>query len=182
MAGPPVNCPLTARGDCRTAQKSLFGIKNKTDDSRDRFLWKWIKGQPTAVEDFGDPTTTTAYKLCLYAGVDEHLISDGEIVVPPGQGWTAVGTRGLKYRDKTPSAPDGIQKVLLRAHSGGKAQVKIKGRGLNLPDPVLPIPETDFPFVVQLVNDAPAQACWESRFQTTQILRNKATQLKLKAP
>ena len=82
----------------------------------------------------------------------------------------------------TATAPDGIQKVLLRARGEGKAGVKIKGRGANLPDLGLPLAETDFPLIVQLVNSEPGQACWESRFQAPPASRNTASRLKLKAP
>ena len=31
-------------------------------------MWKWIKGAATTIAEFGLPTGTTAYTLCLYAG------------------------------------------------------------------------------------------------------------------
>ena len=180
VAPPPTGCPLVARSSCRTAQKALLRIKNSSDDGRDKLLWKWIKGQQTAVADLGDPVAGTSYKLCLYAGADEHLISDGEIVLLPGTGWTTAGAQGFMFRDKSPTAADGSQKVSLFAGADGRARVKVLGRGANLPDPALPFAAADFPVVVQMINAEAPAVCFESRF--AQALRNSATQLKLKTP
>lgn len=180
--GTAENCPQSARTDCRTALKSALRIKNQADDTRDKLIWKWVKGQSTSSADFGDPTADTALKLCLYGGIDQHLVSDGEIAVPAGSGWSAIGNKGFRFRDTTAMPPDGIQRVLLRAHAGGKARVKVKGRGIDLPDLALPLPSTDFPLIVQLINSEPVPNCWQSTFAMPPEKRNTASRLKLRAP
>jgi Mg-chelatase subunit ChlD len=175
-----VACPPTPRAGCRSAGKSLLRIRNLANDGRDKFLWKWIRGESTAAAEFGSPTTTTQYLLCIYAGAPAALLSDGEYIVPTGQHWTAYGSRTMRYLDKTATAPDGIQKVVLRSSSQGKARVLLRGRGLNLPDPSLPIASDDFPLVLQMVNAPSTGACWESRFDAVTALRNTASQVKLR--
>ncbi|MDX2169465.1 MAG: VWA domain-containing protein [Deltaproteobacteria bacterium] len=175
-----VACPPTPLAGCRGAGKSLLRVRNIANDGRDKFLWKWGRGQSTTPADFGSPTTTTQYLLCLYGGTPAALLSDGEYVVPTGQHWTAYGSRTMRYLDKTATAPDGIQKVVLRSNTQGKARLMLRGRGLNLPDPALPIAPDDFPLVVQLVNSPSTGACWESRFAAGAALRNTATQVKLR--
>jgi len=39
---------------------------DQSDDAKDLLVWKWLKGQSAAPSEFGDPTATTSYALCLY--------------------------------------------------------------------------------------------------------------------
>ena len=52
-----------------TSKGALLTIKKDANTaSKDRLLWKWGKGAATAKGDFGIPTPTTDYELCIYDG------------------------------------------------------------------------------------------------------------------
>jgi hypothetical protein len=149
-------------------------IKNNSDDSRDRWAWKWTKGDATSHAELGDPTADTDYALCLYAGPSGVLV--GELRVPASASkWSTLGSTGYKYSDAGASA-DGAQKISLKSGSAGRAKLLVKGRGLALPDP-LDAAGLAAPVTVQLVNGTNA-VCWESRFSAPS--KNSTSQFKAK--
>jgi hypothetical protein len=161
------NCGPGPRSDClepTVAAKSRVLIKDNTLDKGDLFVWKWIKGEATTLADFGSPTTTDGYTLCVFDDGTEVFRS----TINPGGAcgslpcWRLLGSTGYKYinRDRT---PDGILKLLLKSGTAGKAKVILKGKGDNLPFPVGFLPMST-PVKVQLSNDTPG-TCW----QTTHI-------------
>jgi hypothetical protein len=139
-----------------------FG-EDKTPDKRDLFVWKRVKGEATTLADFGDPTTTDAYTLCVFDDGTEVFRAS----IPAGGTcgslpcWRALSS-GYKYinRDRT---PDGILKTLLRAGAAGRAKVIVKGKGDNLPFPPAFLP-MQTPVKVQLQNDSPGTS-----WQTTHV-------------
>jgi cysteine-rich repeat protein len=163
----------TPRTNCRGSLKSLLLIKNSaSDDNKDKLVFKWIKGEATTLEDFGVPTGTTTYALCLYAGTTAV-----SAVVPPSLSfWSPTGTKGFKYKDKTGSA-DGIQKILLKSGVADKAKTLVKGKGTDLPD--LPDGELDLPVIAQLVSDANA-VCYEGVFDMNAVIKNQPELFKAK--
>jgi hypothetical protein len=100
------------------------------------------------LQNLGVPTATTNYALCIYAA--NSLIEEPEIAAHPTL-WEADGTEGYKYKDPT-AMPDGIRKVRLSVDS----KVRVQGKGVNLPDPVL---DLALPVTVQLVNSS--DVCFE---------------------
>jgi cysteine-rich repeat protein len=162
-------CATEPRDGCRSAVKSLFLIKRAADPSKDRLLWKWIKGQSTSSLELGNPTTATDYALCVYD--QDGVLLDVEI--PSGAGWEPLSDKGYRYAD-SPGSAGGIQKVLLRGSERDRAKFLVKGKGSNLPDPVLG--SLPAPIVVQLVHDD-TEACWESRFESPDIRRNDPDRL-----
>jgi hypothetical protein len=161
------------------SQKASLQLRNATPDSKDRLQWKWLKGTATAKADFGNPTATTGYALCLYDG-NSTLIADAAIpaagtcnAASPRPCWRE-NARGFRYVDKD-LTPNGIQQVVLKAGDAGKAQIQVKGRGASLPDPTLPI--SHLPVTVQLVSST--GQCWTATYSST--LRNDGGQLKAKA-
>lgn len=175
-----VGCPPVAQSGCLTAAKSLLLIKDKADDTKDKLIWKWIKGGATALPDFGAPNAGSDYALCVYAGPGEALIAGGEAVLPAGAGWTAAGGKGWKY-DAASGLPNGIAKAVLKSGDAGKSKALVKGKGGDLPDPTLPIAGGDFPLLVQLLNDE-TPLCLESSFASGSVKKNADDQLKLKTP
>jgi hypothetical protein len=153
-------CPIcdTPIAGCRPAGKSVLLVKNNlTDDGKDKLVWKWVKGAETSLPELGDPTATTTYTLCLYAGSDLAAVE-----LPPGASWKALGTKGFKFKDLT-GAPDGGQKAILKSGAAGKAKALVKAKGSNLPDtlaPPLPLPVT-----AQLVNNENG-TCFEATYAT----------------
>jgi len=159
---------------CKAAGKSLLLLKNNTtDDSKDKLVWKWLKGAATALGEFGDPTSTNNYNLCLYAGT-----SSASVKIPAGASWQTAGVTGYKFKDPS-GTPDGAQKGLLKSGAAGKAKSLVKGKGANLPDslvPMLPLPVT-----VQLISDENS-ACFEAVYILGNVKKNDAKQFKAKAP
>ena len=149
--GPTGACPLAPSSSCKPSGKSKLLIR---DAATDRIVWKWVRGT-TLFNEFGTPTSTTGYALCLY-GADELLST---LSAPAGSKWTAKA-RGHSYLDPT-GTPSGVERLDLRAGSGN-ARVVLKGKGANLDRPTLPV--TDLPVRAQLVNGA--GTCWESPLGT----------------
>jgi hypothetical protein len=147
-----VGCEAAPLAGCDTsALKSILVVKDKSPDSKDKLIWKWLKG--TAVQgDFADPVNTADYTLCIYT--PQGLVS--ESVVPPAGGkWSAISTKGYKYKDT--GTNDGVTKIIVKSNSSpGKTKAQVKGRGANLPDigPASnPALDLDLPVKVQLVNE-----------------------------
>lgn len=173
-------CPPVAQSGCRSALKSVFQIKTNVDASRNKLLWKWIKGQATSAAEFADPRTGAEYALCLYGGASQALIGSGEIVVPSGSAaWAILHDKGWRYKDAV-AAIDGVQQILLKASTQPKAKAKLKGAGAALPVPALPLVPAELPLLVQLVN-SDSGVCWQSTFDSSSIARNDARFLKGKA-
>lgn len=160
----------TPRTGCRSALRSLLLIKNKSDDAKDKLIWKWQKGTTTSLADFGAPAATTDYTLCLYAGTASAALD-----IPAGGGWKALGAKGFGFKGPG-TATDGVQKVQLKSGGAGKSKVQVKGKGGPLPDLAGPLAQ---PITVQLVNDATA-ACFEASYDGTAVIRNDGTLLKAK--
>jgi hypothetical protein len=167
------NCALSPLAGCRTAEKSLLLIKNKSDNTKDKLIWKWIKGAATLQAHFADPTTTADYALCIYAGTAQALAAT--VDVPPSAAkWSAVGVSGYKYFDAA-GTENGIQKIKLKGSTQNKSKALLKGRGALLPDP-LDNPPFDLPVTVQLLN-ASNGICFEATYSAA---KTSATQFKAK--
>jgi len=138
-------CASAPAAGCRTALKSILVVKDGgVNSTKDKIVWKWVKGQTTPTVDFADPLATASYALCVYS--NGALV--GESLVGPGPGWSAISTKGFKFLDKN-GAQDGIQKIILKASTANKSKALVKGKGANLTDIVPPL---TLPVVVQLVN------------------------------
>jgi len=167
----------TPVGGCRTAQKSMLILKQGSPDSKDKLIWKWIKGQATGQGDFGVPTGTTQYALCIYAGT----VSATADYVVPGDAvkWSAIATKGYKYKDAS-GANDGITKILLKGGAPDKSKCLVKGKGANLDDLALETLDDNGLVTVQLVNDS-TSVCFESTFTAADFVTvDDPTQFKAK--
>jgi cysteine-rich repeat protein len=175
-------CSLVPSVGCRTSvvpETARLLVKDRDPDDADLIVWKWVKGGATAATDFGDPLQGDDQALCVYDG-DDLLVATA--VAPAGAicgtkpCWKGLGdppsSRGYKYRDAA-RTNDGLLKVQLRPGADGKARVIVKGKGPNLPDPVLPL---SLPVVVQL--QAGNGSCWEARYVADGVQRNDATRFK----
>jgi hypothetical protein len=169
-------CPAAPAPGCRDAGKSLLLLKNETDNTKDKLLWKWLKGAATTQDDFGVPTDTTGYTLCLYAG----SVAARAIVPPSASRWRPIGSRGWKY-DDTVGAADGITKLLLKGGVAGKAKIVMKGKRASLPPltALLPVAEDEFPLTVQLTRNT-TNMCWESTFEAGDVQTNTAERFQAK--
>ncbi len=162
----PVPCAAAPLPGCRSPSvpgKSQLAMKQGTTDAKDSLSWKWSKGSATTLADFGDPTRTDGYALCVYSGGSSLALTAS---APAGGTckngkpcWKASGAKGFKYGDAD-LTPHGIQKLTLQAGDDGKAKIGLGGKG-----PLLHMPALDtltFPLVVQLQG---AQGeCWAATY------------------
>jgi hypothetical protein len=166
-------CPTEPTAGCLAADKAKLGAKDSADASKRKLLWKWAVDSGTT--DLGDPTTSTSYRLCLYAGTTSVDITDG--VPGGGSAWKASST-GFTYKDST-AGGDGAAKMVLKSTPSGKTKILLKAKGTNLDLDALPIGLTTEPLLTQLLrNDDPT--CWEASFAT--LTKDDGTQLKAKTP
>jgi cysteine-rich repeat protein len=185
-----LECPptLSAAGchSLTAGSTSTLKLQHKTVGafitSGDKLQWKW-KGAATLAAEFGDPTTTATYQLCIYDNLfgTQRLVMDP--AVPAGaickgvSCWQAKSADKLRLQDPE-RYPSGIEKIELRAGSDGHAQVSVTGRGirLGLPAPTSkggPLP-LNFGIGVVLRNSATG-ACWSAGYAN---IKNKHGKLK----
>lgn len=167
-------CPLTPLS-CRAAEKGLLLLKNRDDDGKDQLIWKWIKGASTTGAEFGDPRSDADYALCIYTGASPGLA--GEIDIPAGAQWSAVGALGYKYYDPS-SANGGANRISLKGSAANKSKILIKGRGGALPD-LIDGAAAELPITLQLLNQRNG-LCWGSTF--TAASPNDTSRLKARLP
>ena len=132
-------------------------------------------GDVTAKDEFGTPHTATDYAFCLYDPTG--LLTTASVPgggVCAGKPCWAAAPAGFKYKDKG-LTPDGISQIALREGLiPGKARVQVKGKGLPLPMPDLPI--VNLPLTVQLHNGR--GECWQAVYTTP--IKNDDLQFKAK--
>jgi hypothetical protein len=134
---------------------------NDSGNNRDKLVWKWARGQSSTLTDFGNPTTSSTFALCLYdeGGATPKLLA--EKVIPTGGGWEQV-TSGFQYLDRDAVA-NGFSKIFLKTGSDDDAKIIVHGKGPNLDVAALGVDQLSS-VRVQLVNE---NACWEARFANT---------------
>lgn len=163
-------CGATPEPSCRQAApgKAMLQIRDHLVASRDRFLWKWGKGEATELSEFADPPNgAAAYHVCVYdaSASPQPLLDLG--VAPGGlcgtkACWKATGTKGFAFRDRT-AAQDGVTALKLGAGPTGKAKLLAQARGPGLAAPAMPLVP---PVVVQLLVEEGGEAeCWQTTFE-----------------
>ncbi len=163
------SCGASPRAGCKkpvTSGKAVLKLLNKQNDAKDAFTWNWAKGAGTLKPDFGDPTRTNGYSLCVYDDVEGTPGLAFSIDVPPGgtcEGkpcWSATES-GFKYKSKRTANPDGLERLVLKEGVGGKATIQAKASGPNVTLPRLPFSQAPT-VTVQLLNlDG---FCWDADF------------------
>jgi hypothetical protein len=167
---PPGACSALGCKVSTAFRRGHLGINRKSN----LLAWKFRKGEATSLGDFGAPTSTTAYDLCI-SDVTGTTIFGASI--PPGGTcgtkpcWKVLRNRGYKYNDPTGTAA-GIRQIRLRGTGeDGRTSVIVKSRGENLAPPVLPL---NLPVTVRL--GASNGECWADTFLTDGMYRNTSTQ------
>jgi len=177
---PVFNCTSTPAAGCLSPGKSLLIIKDKNADgasAKDKLIWKWLKGPALNQSDFGNPTSSADYALCIYAGT-----ALTEVTVAAGTNWSAISTTGYQFKDTT-LAQDGTLKILEKGNAtAGKSKILHKGKDANLPltPATLPLDATGN-LTVQVHNDDNTN-CWEAVFPPASVSKNDETQFKAKIP
>ncbi len=126
--------------------------------------FKFAKGPPIGLADFGAPNDDTAYALCLYDETSSGptLAYRGRPLPPCDTSpcWTALST-GWKL--ESPGGPDGITRVLLKGGLMGKARLQVKAQRAGLALPSLPLVKS--PSVVAELRTSDG-ACWGATFSS----------------
>ncbi len=162
-------CPSTPATGCLSPGRSVLRIKEPSAQGR-RVTWKWLRGT-TAIGDFGDPTTSADYALCLYDQTGRLI--DANVPAHPDK-WRALNGK-YRYRDVATTA-DGVKKILLKESADDRAKVTILAKGAALPGTTLPLA---LPVTAQIVNSQ-TEVCWEATYTTAK--RNDNTGFKAKLP
>ena len=165
-----VGCTPAPKSPCRgvtVGNQGIFRFKDAVNDKSDRLVWNWVKGEATALSDFGDPLTKTAYALCLYdASASPQPIAS---MVSTAQGpcrkgvlcWKALSNSPtLRYFDGNKTS-DGLQQILLRSGGAGQARIGVRAGGPRLTLPPTPLTP---PLVVQLQGSN--DVCWTATYST----------------
>jgi phospholipase C len=165
-------CPPSPVNGCQADAAT----KGRVQLGKGKFKFKWVNSATVGTSDFGSPTSTTNYILCLYDNGTKKMSlrapAGGTCGTKPC--WKASGTSGFKYADKD-GTPDGLLKETLKSGSAGHGKILAKGGGLNLQLPTLPLTT---PVRVQVRQDN-SNTCWEATFST--FTTNTSTLYKAKS-
>jgi hypothetical protein len=178
----PDLCGAAPAVGCRAAAAAQLQIKDADGTAKDSVNVKLGKADATDYADFLDPTTDTAYSVCIY---DSSV--DSQPVLESGAGaggncsgkpcWKAKDGKGYQFKSKT-GILEGVTKVKLKAGPDGKASVAVAAKGSFLDTPAPPL---TFPVTVQVVaDDGMTTECWEAGFASAST--NTPGQLKAKSP
>lgn len=174
-------CDPTPSSGCRAAVpgRASLTIRNSATDGKDQLQFKWA-GAATTLAEYGNPTSTASYALCVYdsASNGPPLLTNaapaGGICAKGKPCWNATST-SYAYRDKG-LLPDGLSLVKLReGPTDGKARIQIQGQSINLRPPKLPL---TLPVTVQVKN-TDTGTCWEAVYSTAGT--NDGAQFKAKS-
>ena len=175
-------CGAAAAVGCRQAVfpgKGVIHIRDRAPDSRDRLIWKWLKGAATTKAAFGAPLSSTDYAFCLYDGTG-GLVASAEVPANglcDGKPCWKENRKGYKYR-KRGIAPGGRKntfQLILESGGDGQAKIIVNGKAGVPETPRLPMA---LPVTAQLVHSD--GACWEATFSSP-ALRNRPDQFKGKS-
>lgn len=137
--------------------------------------------------DLGDPSTATAYGLCIYdyRAVAPTLVTS--LMLDPDESWHNAGLRGWRYRNRL-GDNDGIKVLALKAGRQEKSRARVRARGARIP---MPAPLTDIQLfardgkvTVQLIarSDEGPSTCWTSDFAMADTGINTATRFEATNP
>jgi phospholipase C len=151
--------------------------KGRLKIAKGKLTWKWTSSGMVQLSDFGSPTTTTDYLICVYDQSGEKVSA----LAPAGGTcgtkpcWKTSSTTGFQYKDKD-GTPEGVTKVKLKAGDVGKGKLQVKGGPPHLQLPMSLMLAT--PVRVQL-RQSSSNTCWEATYSTAQ--KNDSTQFKAKS-
>ncbi len=171
-------CPTDPSGTCATSMKAQLQLKLNATDTKDKLKWRFSSGPLLTQADFGNPTATASYALCIY---DDGALAAALQVGPSGTLWIPVGSKGYKYTDPTGTSA-GVTKMKLLGGTAGKSKLQVKGKGTNLPMPT-PVSGTRF-FAQTIAVTAQLREvngdCYETAFTDADTTKNDGTQYKAK--
>jgi hypothetical protein len=165
-------CPLQRRNDCITPNepgKGTLSLKNGVEDPKDAFTLKLGKLGDTQKSDFGNPFLGSEFAVCHWdaQGDVDRLITQVRMF---GGGlcdgvpcWKESAT-GFGYKDAL--AENGaIAKGSFKSGTGGKASIKLQGKGVRVGVPVMPF-DVDSSMALQVMS-LDTNVCWGATFSDT---------------
>jgi hypothetical protein len=184
----PLACGATPAAGCAMPQKSILLLKDKNGDgpgSSDKLIWKWLKGTIATPTEFGDPTSSAQYALCVYDADASPLALQAQVAAGGNcdgkDCWKAL-SKGFKFNDKPPALQGGVAKILLKANGGGKSKILVKGEdgdlGFAMQSPLLDASST---VSVRLINSDNSN-CWGADFAPGEVTKNSGELFKAKTP
>jgi uncharacterized delta-60 repeat protein len=183
VGGDLPGCAPAPRDGCRGPAKTgsaALRIRNAAHDQRDRVAWR-LHAEATALDDFGDPTDTDDYTLCIYdesAGgptlIFEAAAPGGVDCSLKSRCWNAGGSR-IRYRDPE-RLPAGLDSLLLREGADAKARIVALGRGPRLTGAPLGLPPLPLPLPARVQVQGSHGPCWEASYSASGVRRNDAEQ------
>jgi Big-like domain-containing protein len=157
----PPTCATGPIHGCRRpirSQVAKLALRDSTSGGGDRLFWKWVYGAETSKMDFGHPTTTTSYELCVFDADGRTIARAG---APPGGDcggrpcWRETATQ-FTYRSRNHRRLSTVQ-LRLREGPDGKARIIARGTGPTIDLSPLPAHQ---PVTVQIKNSE--GKCWEA--------------------
>lgn len=171
-------CPTAPDPACRLSYGASLTYADADDNAKDKLSFKLTKAVGTIASDFGSPTTTDSYELCVYSAgalvTGMEIGADGDC--SDGSCWT-MKAKGPAFKDKT-GTPDGITAITLAAATDvvdDKAKVGVKGKGAQLGDLGVPLLE---PIGIQLHNSL--GNCWGANFSGPDQVEQDVVKHKMK--
>jgi hypothetical protein len=87
-----------------TVIPALYTRKATLSLQSGRLRWKWRSSATVAQSDFGDPTTSTSYQVCLYDASGLKLSARAPVDGTCGNGarpcWSTLSTTGYRFKDR----------------------------------------------------------------------------------
>jgi hypothetical protein len=182
----PFACPAAPLPGCRQGEAGVLVLKDQSPDKRDSVTWRWTRGDATALGEFGDPTASDDYQLCLYdeSGPEPELVMEAVALAGGTCGnkpcWKPRQDKGYRYSNMQ-AKPNGLRTITLSAGEEDKAKVVVVGKGESLVMPALD--ELAAPLRAQLVagmggGQEEPLGCFESHL--TELVRGDAMIFKTK--
>jgi cysteine-rich repeat protein len=165
--------------DCRTtgAGGAVLVMRDSDGNAKDLLLWKWRRGTATTKAEFGTPTESTSYALCVYD--DSGLLTT--LTAPAGDTcgghacWASL-PGGFRYRDPE-RTPDGVAELLLQqGRHDGRTKIVLEAAGDNLDLPDLGS-SLESPLTVQLRRSG-SRLCWGASYTFPPARRNDETRFR----
>lgn len=171
-------CAPQPRGNCHTAadepQTEARILIRRASQGRTSLEFSWPEA-PAAMSEFGDPSRTSSFALCVYdrSGTAEPLLEAHALAeerCANGPCWKRLHSRGFQYTNPTRNGE--LTSVTLAAKPNGKARIRVRGKDVSFATTSMPFA---LPVTVQLVNSDSA-SCWQAEF--TAADSNSATELR----
>jgi len=172
-AAAQVDCDPVPLMDCIESAKGKLTLHDDPEkDRKNKVIWSFVKGENGSFTDFGDPTSTEAFSVCLYDWRDgaHDLVMEQQVLA--GANWSTQANNGFRFGDRS-RIQDGLQIMRVAAGRGGApgpTKLKIVARGAlipflelgKLPFGALTMMAADPSVIVQLVNTS--GSCWSNEF------------------